>query len=160
MEVDAILCNHAEAVNNLLYISGGGIGTTHVPTNAPPPYAVTVGIALTVTVPWGQTNQQHTVEIDLVGEDGDPVELPISETESGHLKVEMAFNVGRGPDLTPGDEQKVCLATNLPGLPLPAFGKYEFIIRLDGHDERRLPLRIKPLAGAQMLGPGFPHGSR
>jgi hypothetical protein len=37
IQIDALLCNHAESVNNLLYISGGGIGSTLVPpgTNLP-----------------------------------------------------------------------------------------------------------------------------
>jgi hypothetical protein len=158
VHVDAILCNHAEAVNNLLYISGGGIGTAHVPPVVKPPYPVSLGIGMTITVPWVQTNQQHTVEIALVGEDGEPVQVPVAEGRASEFKMNLAFNVGRGPELTPGDDQTICLATNYPALPFPAFGKYTFLIRLDGHDERSLPLRVHPLPGGQMFGPGFARG--
>lgn len=41
MRVDAILCNHAEAVNNQLYLSGGGINVCYFPPGAPPPTAST-----------------------------------------------------------------------------------------------------------------------
>lgn len=150
MQIDAILCNHAEAVNNLLYIAGGGIEQAMIAPGNAPPYTVTVGIGIMITVPWGQTNQQHTVEIELLGEDGESVQLPNGPDSTGPVQMLLTFNVGRGPLLTVGDDQHVCLAANIPVLPMPAFGKYEFVVRLDGHDERRLPIRVVPTPGAQM----------
>lgn len=150
MQVDAILCNHAEAVNNLLYLAGGGVEIGFIPPGVSPPYVVNVGIGLMITVPWVQTNQQHRVEIELMSEDGQPVVVPRGPGTGAPVQAQIAFNVGRPAGLDTGDDQHVCLAANLPGLPLPAFGKYEFIVRLDGHDERRLAYRIKPVPGAQM----------
>jgi hypothetical protein len=150
-QIDAILCNHAEAVNNLLYIAGGGIEISFVQAGAAPPYAVTIGIGIMVTVPWGQTNQQHTVEIELISEDGQPVQVPVMQDVMQPLHSLLAFNVGRPPGLTVGDDQHVCLAANLAALPMPSLGKYEFIIRVDGHDERRLPYRVMPAPGTQMI---------
>ncbi|MGH3772979.1 MAG: DUF6941 family protein [Pseudonocardiaceae bacterium] len=150
MQIDAFLCNHAEAVNNMLYIAGGGIEQAMIAPGAAPPYTVTVGIAIMVTVPWGQTNQQHRVEIELLGEDGESVQLPTGPDSTEPLQMLLTFNVGRGPLLAVGDDQHVCLAANIPLLPMPAFGKYEFVVRLDGHDERRLPMRVVPTPGAQM----------
>lgn len=150
MQIDAILCNHAEAINNMLYIAGGGIDQAMIAPGHAPPYAVTVGIGIMVTVPWSQTNQQHKIEIELLGEDGEPVQLPTGSDSTEFLQMLLTFNVGRGPLLTVGDDQHVCLAANIPALPMPAFGKYEFIVRLDGHDERRLPMRVVPTPGSQM----------
>jgi hypothetical protein len=157
MQIDALLCNHAESVNNLLYISGGGIGSTLVPPGTNPPYTVNLAIAIMVTVPWNLSNQQHELEIQLVTEDGQPVLVAPPTGSAQPVHVRLAFNVGRPPTITIGDEQQVCMAANLPGLPLTALGKYEFIIRVDGNSERRLPFRLQPMAGAQVvLGPGVP----
>lgn len=151
MQVDAILCNHAEAINNLLYIAGGGITFGQVPLGANPPYGVSVGMGVMVTVQWGETNQQHQVEIELLSEDGQPVHVPTGLDVTSPFKVQLAFNVGRPPTVAVGDDQYVCLAANFPGLPLPAIGKYEFVIRIDGHDERRLAYRLIPMVGTQMV---------
>jgi hypothetical protein len=150
MQIDAILANHAEAVNNLLYIAGGGIEMGFVPPG-PPPYRVTMGIGIMITVPWGQTNQQHQVEIELLTGDGRPAQLAIGPDSTSPLQVKLAFNVGRPPGVTVGDDQHICLATNIPGLPLPAMGKYIFVVRIDGNDERMLPYRLVPAMGAQMV---------
>jgi len=151
MQIDAILCNHAEAVNNLLYIAAGGIEISYVPAGAAPPYLVNLGIGIMVTVPWSQTNQQHTVEVELISEDGQPVQVPVMPDVMQPLHSRLAFNVGRPPGLTVGDDQHVCVAANLPALPVPSLGKYEFIIRVDGHDERRLPYRVMPAPGTQII---------
>jgi hypothetical protein len=150
MQIDAILCNHAEAVNNLLYIAGGGVEIGFVPPGTNPPYVLNLGIGIMVTVPWGKTNQQHEVQVELLSEDGQPVQLPVGPGLTRTLNVKLAFNIGRPPGLTVGDDQHVCLAANLPGLPLPALGKYEFIVRIDGHDERRLAYRTLPMQGTQI----------
>ena len=150
VQIDAILCNHAEAVNNLLYISGGGIEIAIVPPVADPPYVVNVGIGIMVTVPWGQTNQQHQVDIELVTEDGQPVHFAAGSETPRPLRGQLVFNVGRPAGIVLGDDQHVCLAANLPGLPMPALGKYEFIVRIDGNAERRLPYRVSAPVGMQM----------
>ena len=146
MQVDAILCNHAEAVNNQLYVSGGGIELAQAPAGAAPPFAVTLGIGMVLTVGWAETNEQHQVDIELLTEDGVPVDVPTGPGIFAPLKVQSAFNVGRPPTLTVGDDQHVCLAANFPGLPLPVFGKYEFVIQVDGRVERTLPYRVSAAA--------------
>lgn len=151
MQIDAILCNHAEAVNNLLYMAGGGIEIAFVQPGSAPPYVCNLGIGIMVTVPWSQTNQQHVVDVELISEDGQPVQVPVAPEVAQPLHARLAFNVGRPPGLTVGDDQHVCLAANLPGLPMPSLGKYEFIIQVDGHDERRLPYRVMPAPGAQIV---------
>lgn len=155
MQLDAILCNHAEAVNNLLYIAAGGIDTVYVPAGINPPYPVTLGIAVMITVPWSQASEQHKVDIELVSEDGEPVQVPVTPELMQPLRSTLTFNVDRSAGTEIGDDQHVCLAANLPGFPLSAFGKYEFIVRLDGQNERRLPCRLRPVVDTEMTtGPG------
>lgn len=151
MELDVVLCNHAEAVNNLLYVSGGGINVAYAAPGAPPPYVVTVGVGLLVTVPWQQTNQQHKAEVTLVTEDGEPVLMPVGPDAKEPLNVVLAFNVGRPAHLGVGDDQIIALAANLVGLPIPALGKYEFLVNMDGNPERRIGFRVASTPGGQML---------
>jgi len=158
VQIDALLCNHAEAVNNLLYLSGGGVEIALVQPGTAPPYLCNLAIGILVTVPWGQTNQQHMVDIHLLSEDGEPVLVPTGPDVQQPLQARLAFNVGRPAGLTVGDDQHVALAANLPSLPMPSLGKYEFVIRLDGHDERRLGYRVMLSQGTQIVGPAAQHG--
>lgn len=151
MELAIVLCNHAEAVNNLLYVSGGGINLAYAAPGTPPPYGVTVGVGLLVTVPWQQTNQQHKAEVTLVTEDGEPVLIPVGPDAKEPLNVVLAFNVGRPVHLSVGDDQTIALAANLVNLPFPALGKYEFLVNMDGNPERRIGFRVASLPGNQML---------
>jgi hypothetical protein len=153
VQIDAMLCNHAEAANNLLYLAGGGVEIAFAQPGAEPPYVCNLGIGIMATVPWSQTNQQHVVEVHLVSEDGIPVQVPTGPNTQEPLQARLSFNVGRPAGLTVGDDQHVALAANLAALPIPSLGKYEFIIRVDGHDERRLAYRVMLPQGTQMVGP-------
>lgn len=153
MEVKAFLCNHAEVQNNLLYAMGIGVDRTWIPPGPPAPWPVTIAIGISVTVPWTQTNQQHTVNIELVDADGQPVTIPTGPDTTGPFEAGLQFNVGRPPDLRVGDAQMVNLAISMPGLPMPALGDYRFRISIDGSVEQELPYRLIS-AQVLMAGPG------
>jgi hypothetical protein len=142
MEVNAVLCNYAEVQNNLLYLTGGGIDRTVVQPGSAGPWVTSVAIGLTITVPWTQTNQQHTLTIALVDSDEHPVSVPTGPDTSEPFHGEMHFNIGRPPMLLIGEEQIVSLAITLPGLPMPELGRYSFVISVDGTELRRLSYRI------------------
>lgn len=142
MEVTAILCNHAEAVNNLLFVSGGGIDQAIIQPGQPAPWGVSIGMGLSIQVPWTATNHEHSVRVTLVDADGQPVEVPTSPEARQEFGVDLRFNVGRPPQLTPGTSQTVQLAINIPVLPFETLGQYEFVVAIDGHEEKRLGYRI------------------
>ena len=154
MKVTAVLCNHAEAVNNLLYISGAGINRSFVPPNAQPPYRSNLAIGILLTVPWTQTNQQHTVQIDLVDQDSRPVLAPDEAGGDPVMHAEVGVNVGRPPDLPIGDDQSVALALSLAGLTVAALDRYRFIIKVDGVDLAELPWTLMAVPGSNMSGLG------
>lgn len=116
-----LLANHAETVNGLLYLCGAGWTDHHraVVRGAPSPISH-LGIAVSVTVPWMQTNIQHTVTVNVEDQDGKMI-----------AKVVGQINVGRPPQLPPGSAQPVMI-----GLPLditfPHEGTYRLIAELDG----------------------------
>lgn len=154
MDVTALLCNHAEALNNLLYISGGGIEQTMVPAGAPGPFGVNLALGITVSIPWTQTNQQHLLKVELVDSDGRPVEVPTGPEATTPFLVQMAFNVGRPPGLTPGRAQSVALAVNLPGLPIPGLGDYVFVLKIADVEVARLTYSVIAQQQNFTFGPG------
>jgi hypothetical protein len=142
MEVTAILCNHAEAVNNLLFVSGGGIDQMMVQPGQPAPWATSLGIGLSVQVPWTATNQEHTVVVSLLDADGHPVVVQTGPETHQDFGVELKFNVGRPPLLKVGASQTVQLAVNVPILPFEKLGVYEFVVAIDGTEQKRLPYTV------------------
>ncbi len=115
-----ILANHVEAINGMLYISGGGWTDLfrQVPPGANPP-PTHLGIGLSVAVPWNETNATHRVRIRIEDSDAQIVVLG----------AEAAITVGRPPHLTPGTEQHLVMA--LPAdLPFPKQGEYRVQVSL------------------------------
>jgi hypothetical protein len=158
MELTALLCNHAEAQNNLLYLSGGGIDRTFIPAGQPAPWSVSLAVGMSVGVPWTQTNQEHSVHISLQDADGHPVEMQRSPTDRQPFGAEIRFNVGRPPQLEVGETQTVALAVNVPVLPFEKLGQYTFVISIDGTELRRLPYRLVGQPGVT-IAPSGPGGS-
>ena len=142
MELTALLCNHAEAQNNLLYVSGGGIDRAFVPPNTSGPWNINLAIAINISVPWNETNTEHTLTVDLVDFDSHAVQVVNGIDSVAPVHVEAKFNVGRPPTLETGESQSISLAINLPSLPIPAIGNYSFIIEVDGQELRRLSYRV------------------
>jgi hypothetical protein len=154
MDVDVILCNHAEALANQLFLTGGGVNMCIV---APaPPHLVTVALGAVVHVPYQATNQAHKVRVTLVDSDENPVMawLPDGSPPAPPIQIESEFNVGRPPIIEVGDEQTMALAMNFNNLPMSALGYYNFVVEIDGHEERRLPFRVMtPKMGMPMVMP-------
>lgn len=116
-----ILANHAEAINGLLYLSGGGWTDTHrqirggiVPTNH-------FGIGISVRVPWHETNQPHKFVLEVQNEDA-TVTI---------MRADGDINIGRPSQLAPGDIQHAVLAINVDTV-FPAPGGYRVIATING----------------------------
>ena len=142
MKVTALLANHAEAVNNLLYTSGAGIDRALVPPGAPGPYGVHLAIGIIVKIPWTQTNQPHSLTVELIDADGAAVPVQTGPETFAPFKAEMQFNVGRPPTLEVGEEQSVSLAISMPQLPFPALGSYRFVVYIDQTQMDELSFRL------------------
>ncbi len=147
MKVTALLANHAEAVNNLLYTSGAGITQALVPPGSPPPFAVHLSMAVLVAIPWTQTNQNHSLRVDLIDADGHAVSIQTGPENFEPFRAELQFNVGRPPTLEVGEEQTVALAINMPGLPFPALGTYRFVLHVDNTQIDELAFKVVTLPG-------------
>lgn len=128
------VANHVEAINGLLYMSGGGWTDHHRivgPDQPPPP--THMGIAASVLIPWEQTNQQHTLVIRV--EDADGAIMLQSP--------DIPINAGRPANLEPGSDQHAIVAIVLD-FSFPRSGAYRLIARYDGDEdnERRWVFRV------------------
>jgi hypothetical protein len=157
MEVDVILCNHAETSENKLYVTGGGITMCFV--GPLPPHVITVALGAVIHVPYELTNQPHVFKFSLVDELGNAVSPFHADGSPEHPPVEVTvpFNVGRPPMVSVGDAQVVALAANIVNLPLPQPGLYKFAIEIDRHPMRSIPFRVlTPPPGFMPTLPGEP----
>jgi hypothetical protein len=132
-----ILADFAEVIGGKLYLMGGGweaIGGDALPITR------ALGIAVGVRVPWAETNQRHTVEIEVQDEDG----LQLARID-GH------FEVGRPPGIPTGHAQRFQLAMNMH-LAFQHAGGYLVVGRLNGESLARTPFRV--FAGGALPGSG------
>jgi hypothetical protein len=151
MEINALLCDHAESAEGKLFVNGGGVNMIYVQPQ--PPYVISIFVAVVVHVPYTATNQEHRVTVTLLDEDSNSVSPWAPEGAPAQPPVEAitSFNVGRPPGLPPGETQTVPLAFGLQGLPLNRLGTYVFQIEVDGSVERQLNARV--LVDPRQAGP-------
>jgi hypothetical protein len=127
-----IPANHAEAINGLLYISGGGWTDVYRRIRAgvvPPNH---FGIGVSVRIPWHETNRIHKFVLEVQNEDATATVV--------HAEGEL--NAGRPPQLAPGDVQHAVLAVNVD-IVFPAPGGYRVVATLDeGGDTATWPFRV------------------
>ena len=136
MEIEfLIMADATEAVNNKLYMMGGGWDRWHSPSYPAP---IRLGIAVGLLVPWDETNEKHPVRLAIVDADGKPIVPDIG------AQVE----VGRPPGITAGSTQRALLAINA-GFPIPKPGRYEVRV-VAGQDgmERRVTFEAVLAGGA------------
>jgi hypothetical protein len=130
-----ILGDSAQVVGNKLYLMGGGWDRLTVNTEFPVDQRCAV--ALSMRVPWNETNQKHTFEIEVATED------PTTEAPKSLAKAGGQFEVGRPPGIPQGQDQRIQLAIDI-NLRIDAPGIYEIIARVEGQEMRRTHFNVVP----------------
>lgn len=139
MQLDyLLLADAAAAAEGKLYIHGAGWETIYVMTF--PAVHPAIGVAARLRVAWEETNQPHSLEINVVkaNEDGDSL---LSEP----LRADI--NLGRPANLAPGSDQFVPLALNITNLRFEEPGSYAVVLRMDGSVLASSPFDVTPLQG-------------
>jgi hypothetical protein len=143
MDLDVLLCDHAQVAEGKLFVSGAGIDRMGVPAGSPPPYVANFAVGGVVRVPWTATNSEHTLTFRFVSVDGqNPRKTDGLDPGPAGISGEMRFNVGRPPQLADGQEQMVPFGFNFQGLALMEAGRYELVLALDGAGVRQLGFTI------------------
>ena len=125
-----ILADHVDVVGNKLYLNGGGWDMITVNTGFPAQQSL--GLAAAFSVPWNETNQRHSVEIEVLTADG--VTL---------AKAAGQLEVGRPPGLPVGQSQRAQLAVNMT-LVLEKPGTYQVVTRVEGQDDASAHFNVMP----------------
>lgn len=144
MEVDLLLCDHAEAINGKLYIMGGGWSILYA-ANRP----ATMYLAMIVTFDWTDTNIKHEFLAELLTADGEPVTMPIDQTRP--VRAHASMEVGRPPGIKPGTSLPAPIAFGVAGLILDV-GLYVWNVKVDG---RELARKVFEVVAPPQL-PGLP----
>jgi hypothetical protein len=120
MRVTLMLADAAQESGGKLFILGGGWSVTgpEIPPSA---------VAMKIDVPWDQANRPHDWVLELLTEDGAPIEV-----DGQALRVEGQFEVGRPPGTAPGSYIDVPLAVNLGPFPLETGRRYVWQLTIDG----------------------------
>jgi len=127
MKATFFLADYAVVAEGKLTIVGGG-WTVIGPASAP------FAIALKVEVPWHLALDDHTVRLDLLDADGQPV---LGPTPTGVMPIVIeavmqANAAGIPADIKPGTPLDVMLAFQLPPIPLPSGARFEWRLTIDG----------------------------
>lgn len=128
-----ILADSAQVVGNKLYLLGGGWDRLTV--NSGFPVEQMGAIALSVRVPWNETNQKHTFEVEVASED------PGSEEPESLVKMGGQFEVGRPPGIPPGQDQRIQLAVAMK-LKIDGPGTKMILARIEGQEMRRIHFNV------------------
>lgn len=128
MMATILLADAAQAIENKLYILGGGWSVT-----GPEPTPSALAIAL--KVPWDEANERHEMRVELLDSDGGAVVVGPDPDAARPVVIESHFEVGRPPGLKPGTPIDLAFAVNLGPVPLPPGGRFEWRLSIDGHSE-------------------------
>lgn len=125
-----IIADYAEVIGDKLYLQGGGWNRLTV--NSDFPVDRLIGLAVSFDVPWEDTNERHSVQVELTTADG------------GSLgKMDGQFEVGRPVGVPAGQAQRTQLALNLP-LKIGGPGTFVVVGRVDGEELRRVHFNVVP----------------
>ena len=129
MEIEwLILADAAQVTGNKLYLLGGG--WDRLTQSGAFPFKKQAGLALSIEVPWNQTNEQHSFEIQMATEDGEVGAQAIG-----------AFEAGRPPGMPPGQSQRVQLAAMVI-MEFKAPGTFVIVAKLDGEEKKRVHFNV------------------
>lgn len=129
----AILADAVQAVAGKLYVLGGGWDTLFA--SRFPARHHTLGIGLRIRVPWSPTDEEHTLAVDLLDEDGRSV--------FGDQTISQTFRGGRPAGLPDGTDIGIVRALTLNGLVFPRPSGYSFAISIDGVESHRISFRVR-----------------
>lgn len=131
-QIDAlIVANHVEAINGLLYLSGGGWTDLHrriqdgsVPTSH-------FGIGMAVRVPWHETNKKHRYVVEVQADD----------TRQAIVHAEGDISVGQPPQLARGSVQHAIVAISID-MTFPNAASYRIVATIGGKGETIWAFRV------------------
>ena len=140
MNATVVLANFAKVSDGMLDVQGGGWTVAGSPTS--------FFVAGLVQCDWHETNQQHSLRLELLDADGGAVPHP----ENGDpIALGATFEIGRPPGTKPGTSFNWPFAIPFGAFELEQGARYEMRLSLNGEarDEWRLPFTVGPAPPAE-----------
>jgi hypothetical protein len=122
-----ILADSAQVAGNKLYLLGGGWDRLSLNKDVPQHFA----IAVSIQVPWNETNRRHTFEIEVLSEDKNTEEI------KSIAKMGGQFEVGRPAGIPTGRDQRIQLAIDMT-LKIDSPGTKRIVASIDGTISKQL----------------------
>lgn len=120
IEIEWVMVADAvDIVNGKLYVLGGGWDSVRAESF---PWTVPCGIAVSFSIPWGETNRRHTMEIEVRDDDGETA-----------FKAGGYFEVGRPVGIKAGSRQRVQTAMSTM-LEATKPGTFEIVVRVNDQE--------------------------
>ena len=135
-----ILADAAEVVNGKVYMLGGG--WDRIPASQQDRDLRQFAIALSMVVPWHQTNERHALEVKLIDADGQNV----------LFRVNGEFESGRPAGAVQGQVLRTPMAFKFAG-PLGQIGTYAVVGSIDGEESCRTVFHVHPRLGPRPAPP-------
>ena len=153
-ESDHLLADFAQVADGKLTVVGGGWSLTG-------PEPTPFGIAILVHVPWDQANRRHTLRLELVDADGQPVMFPVDgeeEERQSSSSTTSSSRSGARPGSSP-DASRAAARGQL-GAARARAGRTLRVAAVDRRRRRRgLATRVQRSAGGRAdLTPGLGNG--
>ena len=124
-----ILADAAEVVGGKLYMMGGGWSRIYAQSEEA--FERRIAVALSLTVPFNETFEPQSLEVEFVDGDGHSLANKIQGS------FEVAPTIGTPRQMN----QRMMIAVNV-NLPIPGPGIYEAIARVPGAEEERVPFHV------------------
>jgi hypothetical protein len=139
VNVQLIVADHAAVAEGKLFINGGGWNSVNL-LRFPSP--IGFSIALVISVPWTQAEQNHTLAVEVQGPRGQPMVIGADQTGQPVTEIKGNFSVGRPPHVVPGEDIVIpvalAVATNIEEA-----GPYRLVVLVDDIPEADWNIRIQ-----------------
>ncbi len=140
MQLDLMLCDHAQVSGDKLFVSGAGINRMRVPAGSVAPYHVTFTVAGTVTLSPIDALVGHTANFKVVTADGLTPTLAGPDGKSRVVGGELGLQAGDGVS---GGDQVIAFSFGFAGVPLFGLGEHIVVVTVDGDEVRRLSFVVE-----------------
>jgi hypothetical protein len=127
MKATLMLCDAAQVADGKINILGGG--WTQTSPGTPSALAISIG------VPWDNSNDRHRFEVHLDDADGQPVTVPNPQGGMSPLIISRDFETGRPPGVPKGSTLWALVALTIGPLPLQPGGRYVWSLFVNHHTE-------------------------
>lgn len=140
MNIDVLLCDHAQVSGDKLFVAGAGIDRMLVPPGASAPYVVSFALGGLVTITPEEAGADHVITFQVLTEDGRTPTLAGPDGNARTVAGELGLVAG---DRAADRDQVIAFAFSFQGVPLFGLGEHQVIVAADGVEVRRVRFAVE-----------------